>query len=144
MDKLDDSGQINVVPAGVAEGVGAHQHEQGPQAFAPAADDVVPELVDEGDIRLELVLDEGVYRLHVVFDKRSNILKVHWLLRTAVPQVACPSWDDSTSEKQMSAHVCDPMIVPAIGLKRSKIRARPRFPSRRTPNSDRFPGGDGC
>ena len=57
MDEFDDGGQLDVIPFGIGEAVGAEQHQGRPQPFAAAVDDVVAQLVDERDAGAQFFVD---------------------------------------------------------------------------------------
>ncbi len=50
MDEFDNGGQLDMCLALIAKGPGTEQHNQWPQAFAATVDNIMAELVDEGDI----------------------------------------------------------------------------------------------
>ncbi len=59
---------------------GGEHDQEGPEAFAAPADDVVPDLVDERDVARQLAADFGVDRREVAGDEGSYVLELHGFL----------------------------------------------------------------
>ena len=77
MDKFNDGGQVDMLVAAVTEMPGNQQQQGRAQAFAAAVDDIMAELVDEGDIGMQGLLDQPVDLLHVFGNELLDGLDVH-------------------------------------------------------------------
>ena len=69
MDKFDDGSKLNVLVTAVAKGIGTEEHQRRSKTLSAATDDVVSELVDQADIRVQLGLDQAVYTCHILPDQ---------------------------------------------------------------------------
>ena len=77
MDELDQRRGFYVGRVPGASRAGNEHDKEGPQALAAAADDVVPHLVDQGDVARQLAADLGIYRSQVVGDKGPYVFELH-------------------------------------------------------------------
>ena len=62
---------------GNATGAGCQQDERRPHALAAAADDVLRNLADEHDLRMQTVANDGVDGLHVRLDQGVKLFRGH-------------------------------------------------------------------
>ena len=60
MNELDDGGRFDVLVAPVAAGACRQQHQKGAQPLAAGIDDVVGDLVDQGDLAVQTMFDDPV------------------------------------------------------------------------------------
>jgi len=77
VDELNDRCHGDRLSPLTAGGTGGQQHQQGPQALAATIDNIVAELIDQHDVRVELALDFPVYRGKIVLDQFTNRLQGH-------------------------------------------------------------------
>lgn len=68
VQELDNGGQWNMIFAFVATGVGGQKNQQGAQAFAAGLDDVLANLADQCDIRMQLFTNALVDQGEIVTD----------------------------------------------------------------------------
>ena len=69
MDELHHRGELYVVLPAVVAGRGGQQGQQGPQALAPGLDNVVPDVLHQSHVRLQIRHDQGVHSLQVLNDR---------------------------------------------------------------------------
>jgi hypothetical protein len=69
MDELDEGRSVDMARPAVTAGPGGEQHDQRPQALAAAGDDVLGDLVHEGNRALHAGADDGIHGDEVVADQ---------------------------------------------------------------------------
>ena len=66
MDKLNDSGQIQVLVTRVVKVLGNEQQQCWPKPFATTIDDMMTNLINQDDIRLQAFLYEAINTTHFI------------------------------------------------------------------------------
>ena len=66
MDELDDCGEIMMVPPRVAAGTGRKNEQRRSQTLAAAADDVIGDLADQHDFRMQTVPNDFIHGVQIV------------------------------------------------------------------------------